>query len=185
MKLAFSQRKDIGKNSAKKLQREGKIPAVLYSRGQVGENLSIAERDFSALLREIKKGTLSTTILMLVDGQQERRVLVKDIQYHPTSYRVVHIDFEELHDDVRVNVKVPIEATGVVDCVGIKQGGVLRKVIRQVRVNCLPKDIPACFQLDVKDLNLLQCKRLSNLAIPEGIRLLENLNEVAMVIVKR
>ncbi len=101
------------------------------------------------------------------------------------NYSVIHLDFEELHSDVPVTVKVPIEMTGVVDCIGVKLGGILRQVIRHVKVRCLPKDIPSCFYLDVKSLDLRQSRRLNDLEIPETLRPLVDLNEVAVLIAKR
>jgi large subunit ribosomal protein L25 len=95
------------------------------------------------------------------------------------------MDFEELADDVPVNVKVPIECAGIVDCIGIKLGGVLRQVIRSLKVRCLPKDIPNAFVIDIRSMNQRETRRLSDLNIPESIRPLVDLNEVAVAIVKR
>jgi large subunit ribosomal protein L25 len=110
---------------------------------------------------------------------------LKDITNNPVSYQVIHLDFEELHKDVKVNVKVPIEMTGVVDCIGVKLGGTLRQVIRHVKVRCLPQDIPACFYLDVKNLDLRQSRRLEQLEIPPTVKPIANMKEVAVLIAKR
>jgi large subunit ribosomal protein L25 len=186
MKLQTVQRAAKSKSEVNKLRREGYIPAVLYVRGKEGETLAIKNEEFNSLLRGVKPGHLPTTIFTLVDNKgRERRVLVKDIHYAITTYTVLHLDFEELLDNHPLNVKVPIECTGAADCVGIKLGGVLRQVIRHVRVRCLPKDIPFQFELDIRELGLKQSKRLSDIEIPETIRPLVGLNEVVAVIVKR
>ncbi len=112
-------------------------------------------------------------------------MILKDIQYDPTNYSIIHLDFEELLDDVPVNVKVPIECTGVVDCTGVKLGGILRQVIRHLRVRCLPKDMPSFFQVDVKAMGIMDVKRLADLNIPQTVRPLADMNEVAVVIAKR
>ena len=88
-------------------------------------------------------------------------------------------------EGTKINVNIPIECTGIAESVGIKQGGVLRQVIRHVRVRCLPKDIPDSFELDIRELTLKQSKRLSDLVIPSHIQPLKGLNEVVAVIVKR
>jgi len=80
---------------------------------------------------------------------------------------------------------VPIEFVGAADCAGIKLGGVLRQVIRTARVRCLPKDIPALFQVDVRDLKLYDTKRLSDVTIPNTIKLLNDPKQVIVVIAKR
>jgi large subunit ribosomal protein L25 len=186
MKLQTVKRAADNKSEVKRLRREGFIPVVLYVKEKNGETLAIKANEFNAYLRQVKSGHLPTTVFILVDETgRERRVLVKEIQYEITTYAVTHLDFEELADDRKINVKVPIECIGQVDCVGIKLGGVLRQVIRHVRVRCLPKDLPSYFQLDVRELGIKQSKRLSDLQIPAAVRPLVDLNEVVAVIVKR
>lgn len=187
MKLHVSTRSAKIKSAIKMIRRAGNIPAIMYVRGKEGETLTVNGEEFKALLRKVQSGRLSTTIFELVDeqGKHSRRAILKDIHYDPTTYNVIHLDFEELIDDVQINVKVPIECTGLLDCVGIKLGGVLRQVIRHLRIRCLPKDIPSCFQLDITSMEMRDKKRLGDLDIPETVRPLTDLNEVAVVIVKR
>lgn len=186
MKLQTVKRAADSKSEVKRLRREGFIPAVLYVKDKEGETIAINANEFNAYLRHVKSGHLPTTIFTLVDKDgRERRVLVKDIQYAITTYAVTHLDFEELVEDHKINVKVPIECIGQVDCVGIKLGGVLRQVIRHVRIRCLPKDLPTYFELDIRELGIKQSKRLSDLQIPKTVRSLANLKEVVAVIVKR
>lgn len=186
MKLATGPRTANKKSENSQLRHEGYIPAVLYVRGKEGETLAVKSAEFSAYLRQVKSGHLPTTVFILVDAEgKERRAIIKDIQYNITNYNVVHLDFEELIEDQKVNVKIPIECVGSADCAGIKLGGVLRQPIRHVRVRCLPKDIPTFLELDIRELGLRQSKRLANLSIPETVKPLMNLNEVVAVIVKR
>ncbi|QLH35668.1 MAG: 50S ribosomal protein L25/general stress protein Ctc [Parachlamydiaceae bacterium] len=187
MKLNVTKRTAGKKSESKQLRRAGQIPAIIYMRGkETADNITLKGFEFESLLRQIQPGRLSTQVFTLVDEQgKERKVLLKEIQYHVTKYDVIHLDFEELVDDVPVNVKVPIECTGVVDCIGIKLGGVLRQVIRFLKVRCLPKDIPSAFTLDIKDMEQRETRRLKDLNIPDTIRPLVDLNEVAVAIVKR
>lgn len=186
MKLKFFKRDDQKKSETKKIRREGNIPAVIYLQGNETANITIGGSEFSSIIRDVLPGRLSTTIFTLVDeGGKTHKAVLKEIQYAPTTYQVQHLDFEELLDDVKVNIKVPIEFTGVADCVGVKLGGVLRQVIRHLKLQCLPKDIPTAFQLDVRTLALGQSKRLSDLEIPPTVRPLVDMREVAVVIAKR
>ncbi len=185
MKLKLLKRSAERKLDAKRLRREGLIPAVCYSKGKVGENIAVDATEFKSFLRQVLPGRLPTTIFSLVDQGKERRVIIKDIQYNIINYDVISLDFEELHDNQHVNIKVPIESSGANECIGVKLGGVLRQVIRHVRVRCLPKDIPAFFTLDVTELQMSQSKRLSDIKWPETVRPLADLKEVAVVIVKR
>lgn len=186
MKLKLLKRDSLKKSETSKIRRSGNIPAVMYVRGKPTDAIAIDGPEFSSILRNIQPGRLSTTIFTLTDEKgKARRAVLKEIQYAPTTYNVQHLDFEELFDDTQVSVKVPIECIGVADCVGIKLGGFLRQVIRHIRVRCLPKDIPQVFQVDVRNLAMYDTKRLADLDIPQTIRPLADLNEVAVVIAKR
>lgn len=186
MELKFLKRQAERKSQAKTLRREGKIPAVIYHRSKEAEAVSVDTKEFTVLLRESLPGRLSTTAFSLVDDKGHKRTaILKDIQYNPVTYDVIHLDFEELIHDVTVNVKVPIECVGVADCAGIKLGGFLRQVKRHIRVNCLPKDIPTHFQIDVAAMNMYDSRRMKDLDLPKTLRPLDNLNEVVVVIAKR
>lgn len=185
MKLAVKSRVGEKKKDVKEIRREGNIPAIIYSSKSQPEKLIVTGSEFSAILREMKSGQLPTTVFVLHDGKKERRAIIKDVQYQLTTYQVSHIDFEELIEDVPVSVKVPIYCVGVADCTGIKLGGFLRQVVRHVKVECLPKQIPSEFIVDVKDLGIRQSKRLKDLPMPKGVKPLAALNEVVVVIAKR
>ncbi len=185
MKLTVTERAGIRKSDAKKIRREGNIPAILYSAGSNCELIEVDGTEFKTILREIKPGRLSTTKFSLDFGGKSRQAIVKDIQYDPTNYQVIHLDFEELKDDALVSVKIPIQCVGIVECMGIKLGGMLRQVIRTIKVECMPKDIPAEFTVDVRDLGIRQSKRLRDLTLPQGVRPLAPMDEVVVVIAKR
>jgi large subunit ribosomal protein L25 len=185
MKLAIKERVGEKKKDLKQIRRDGHIPAIIYSSKSQPEKLVVDGPEFNAILRNMKPGQLPTTVFTLSGGKKERRAIIKDIQYHLTTYRVSHIDFEELVENVPVSVKVPINCIGVADCIGIKLGGFLRQVVRHVSVECLPVNIPAEFLVDVKDLGIRQSKRLKDIAMPKGVRPLTRPEEVVVVIAKR
>ena len=185
MKLAVKKREGEKKKDLKQIRRDGNVPAIVYSSKSQAETVIIDGAQFNAILRDMKPGQLPTTIFTLVDGKKEKRAIIKDIQYHLTTYRVSHIDFEELIENVPVSVKVPVNCIGVGDCIGIKLGGFLRQVVRHVKVECLPNHIPSEFLVDVKDLGIRQSKRLKDIAMPNGVRPLTSTEEVVVVIAKR
>lgn len=185
MKLVAIERLSAKKGGIKQIRREGKIPAILYSAGQPNRQLVLDGAEFNAIMRSMRPGHLPTTTFVLVVNGEEKKAIVKDIQYQLTTYQVSHIDFEELVENVPVSVKVPIQCTGVADCVGVKLGGFLRQIIRHVKVECLPKHIPAEFVVDVKDLGIKQSKRLADISIPKGVKPLAKMDEVVVVIAKR
>ena len=186
MKLNMIKRSNEKKGAVKRLRREGMIPAVLYLRGQPSETMAVSEAEFEALLRHVPKGRLATARVQLVDESGAKRTaIIKAIDYCVTSYKVIHLDFEELKADVKVKVNIPIECIGAADCSGIKLGGVLRQVIRALKVQCLPKDIPSYFEVDVKNLAVNDAIKLGALSIPAEVRPLNRLDEVCVVIAKR
>lgn len=186
MKLNYRKRKAERKGETKRLRTEGAIPAIIYSRGNASTNISIEASDYIALVRNVKPGHLSAQVFTLAaeDGSTVR-ALLKEIQYEPTTYQVMHLDFEELVKDQKVNVKVPIEWVGAADCVGVKLGFVLRAVVRSTPVSCLPEHIPESFQLDVRTMGASDVKRLKDLQIPETVRPLKGPDEVIVVMAKR
>ncbi len=185
MKLTISSRKELKKSEMKQIRREGNVPGILYGQGHANEMIIVNGDEMRTFLRNMKSGRLSTTVFELSDGKKTHKAIIKDIQYHPVNYSILHIDFALIADDRLVTVNVPLQVTGVADCVGIKLGGFLRQVIRFLKVECFPKHIPEEFTIDVKELNVNESKRLSDFAIPKTVRPIARMNEVAVVIAKK
>lgn len=186
MKLSLKKRAGALKSEIKAIRREGNIPAILYGAGHQPEKVTITGVEFEAIMRQLKlkNSQLATTVFKLhIDGAN-KNALVKDIQYHPASYAIEHIDFIVLEEGKPVTVNVPIQIQGAAECAGVKLGGTLRQVIRTLKISCLPHHIPAEFQIDVRDLGVSQSKRLSDIAMPAHVRPLSLMNEVAVVVAK-
>jgi large subunit ribosomal protein L25 len=184
-KLTVYPRKDLKKSETNRIRREGNIPGVLYGQGHKNETIWIKGEEIQAILRNLESGLLATTTFELHDGKTILKAIVKDIHYHVASYAIEHIDFAILDPHREVTVNVPITILGLADCVGVKLGGFMRQVIRTLKVSCLPKHIPKSFELDIRDLNVAQSKRLSDIAIPDSVRSMGRMNEVAVVIAKK
>lgn len=185
MKLSLSKRKAETKSEKNLIRHRGNILAVVYSKGKENHLVSINGIEFDSLLRQIQQGQLPTTVIELEGDGLSFKTVIKDIQYDPTTYKVLHLDFLELNTETSVNVNVPIRCIGMMESPGIKLGGFLRQVIRHLRVNCLPKNMPKEFVLDVRDLGMKQTKRIKDVKMPAGVVPLAPLNEVVVVIAKR
>lgn len=185
MNLTAKKRAEGTKGATKQIRRDGNIPAVFYAPGEPGISIEINGPEFQTMLRTMKPGRLSTTIFILDLEGKKIKAIVKGIQYNLTSYDVIHLDFEALKDNVPVTVNVPVECTGAADCAGIKLGGFLRQIIRKVQVKCLPSNIPEEFFVDVRDMNLRESKRLSDIPMPAGVKPVSVADEVVVVIAKR
>lgn len=185
MKLSLSKRKAEKKSEKGLIRHRGNIPAVIYSKGKENHYISVNGNDFNALLRQIPQGHLPTTVIELEGEGLSLKAIVKDIQYEATTYNILHLDFLELQSERPINVNVPIRCVGVADCPGIKLGGFLRQVMRHLKVNCLPKDMPKELLIDIKDLGIKQTKRIKDLVVPGAVTPLASMNEVIVVIAKR
>ncbi len=185
MKLQIYQR-SIDKKSERSLVRQrGDIPAVLYAKGKDNQNIAVSGADFQAHLRQLRPGHLPTTVFELEGDGVKCKAVVKDIHYESTTYKVLHLDLLILDEKQPVKLNVPVQFDGVADCQGIKLGGFLRQIIRHVKVECLPKDIPSEFVLNVKELGIKQSKRVRDITMPTGVKSLAPENEVVVVIAKR
>ena len=168
-------RGERGKNEARRLRKNGNVPAVLY--GGKGEALTLAvnAKQVTAILRS--ETGHNTLFQVAVSGKQEPAI-VKDWQVDPVTGRLLHVDLLRVAMDVRMKVKVPVHTFG--DPAGVKvQGGVYEVVTREVEVECLPADIPTEFKVDVSGLMLNQSLRAGELTFDKNkIRLVTDPNAV-------
>jgi large subunit ribosomal protein L25 len=185
MKLTISQRASEKKSNTKQLRRQGQIPGVLYGLKSANQNISFPLEEFKAALRGIRQNLLATTIFTLNEGNKTHKALVKEIQYHNATYDILHVDFALISDTAPVTVNVPVQVLGAADCVGVKLGGFVRQPIRSMKVSCLPKHIPQELTIDIQDLDVGGSKRLSDLKIPEHVKPLAKMHEVAVVVAKK
>lgn len=184
--IEVKERPSSSKNETKRLRREGFIPFVMYSKDGHATHGMLPKLEFDAVLRNMRQGFLPTTVFELkAEDGKVKKAIVKDIQYHPTSYAVLHLDFLELIPGQKVSLKVPVEHLNTVDCVGVKAGGFIRTVLRHVKVNCLPEHMPTHFEIDVKELNMRELKRVSDIAMPVGVSSAHKTDDILVTIVKR
>jgi large subunit ribosomal protein L25 len=125
----------------------------------------------------MKKAGSENPIYLLKLGDNERHAMIREVQTHPISRQVVHIDFQRVMMDQKVHVKVPIELVGV--SYGVKtQGAVLDFVTREIEVECLPGDIPGHVELDVTELHASQHAEARDVKLPEGVTLYDSPDKV-------
>lgn len=184
MKLQIKTR-SLKKSEANQLRRNGFIPAVIYVRSESSEPIAVSAVELEAHLRKIKPGLLSTARFKLIDEEgRERPSLIKDIQYNPTNYAIMHIDFEELVEDRPIKVNVPIVMKGVEDCAGVRLGGMLQQFIRSFKISGLPKDIPLAFELNVQNLGLNQALKLKDIPLKGSVKAKGDLEPVVVSVKK-
>jgi large subunit ribosomal protein L25 len=169
--LTVQRRERSGKEQNKKVRARGSLPAVVYGGGLDPLAIEVEDRALGRLIRTA--GVHAIFKLQLAGSDQSRHAMIRDLQYEPTTGRMLHVDFQRVIMDQVIRVAVPIETSGVP--LGVKNdGGLLDFVTREVEVECLPGNIPDHLVLDVSELHIGQHVEASALSLPEGVTLLES-----------
>jgi len=178
--VSAKSRSDRGKNAARRLRREGLIPAVVY--GGKGENLALAV-DPKALQNVLRSEAGRNAILKLeIAGHGAANAILKGWQVDPVKESFLHADFYRIAMDIAIRVTVPIHTVG--EARGVKvDGGILELVIREIEVECLPGDIPERIDVDVADLGINQSLRVSDVTVPAKVKVLEAADQVVVHVV--
>ncbi|MEA1987338.1 MAG: 50S ribosomal protein L25 [Candidatus Marinimicrobia bacterium] len=139
-------RKDISKRANKQIRRDGMIPAVYYSKGEDNINLQVNNRDFLTILKT------GIHIFELNIGKDKKNALIKEIQFHPVTEQIIHIDFHgvSLTEEVDVNVKLNFIGTAI----GIKEGGVPEMLMHDIEIRCKAGEIPKSLDVDISELDV-------------------------------
>ena len=167
-------REKTGKVATKEVRRNGEIPAVLYG---LKDNLSFS------VCRDNLKGILkakgqNALIDLKLEGNKKRKVILKEFQSHPLKELWVHVDFLEV--DVTKTVKVSVDVHLIGKSAGEKMGGLVNQVLKSIHVECLPVDIPQSVDLDVTAVELGQVLHVSDLSLPDKVKILHQPNEVIL-----
>ncbi len=169
--LLEAQPRDAGtKNDARRVRREGKIPAVVYGAGKQAMPVSVDPRQVSRILHS--ETGHNTVFDLALDGERTKAMIV-DWQYEPIKGSLLHIDLKRIAMDQKLRVNVPIELVG--EPAGVKQqGGILEQITREVEVECLPGDIPNQIELNVSELVFGTVLRVEDLPKNDKIKYLSD-----------
>src|SRR5918912_2067203 len=170
--LEVSRREKSGKEIAKKLRAAGKVPAVVYGGHKEPVAIEVDRKAVSELVQKSEHGVRSIFLLKMAGTDQQRHAMIKDIQIDPVSRRMTHIDFVRVVMDEVVRVTVPVHLNGT--SIGVKEGGILDWQVRDLHGECLPNAIPDKIDIDVTALGSHDYLRVSDLKLPEGVKVLED-----------
>jgi len=177
--LEVLNRDDAGKGVARKLRAEGKIPAVVYGGHRDPAKIAVDRKAISELIQKSEHGVRSIFLLKMSGTDQQRHAMVKDMTIDPISRKITHIDFVRVIMDEKVRVTIPVHHTGT--AIGVKNGGgILDFQVRELHVECLPNAIPDTIDVDVTSLDSHQYLRISDLKLPEGVRVLDDPERVVV-----
>ncbi|NOX88947.1 MAG: 50S ribosomal protein L25 [Calditrichaeota bacterium] len=155
LKLAAEKREGIGKSVARKLRRGGKIPAVLYGEIEDPIKIAIDEHDLNVGLRGHH-----SVIVLEIDGEPHK-CIIRDVQYHPVTSRILHVDFMGIKAHERIQMEIPVEFEGKPE--GVKEGGIFDEIKRILEISVLPENIPDVIKINVDNLEIGQSIRIKDL----------------------
>lgn len=154
----------------KKVRTNGRVPAVIYGRHHPPQNLEIAQKDLDDMIHHSASENVLVDLSVSGDANSKRLALVQEVQHHPLSGKVLHVDLHEVVENEKVTILVPLETVG--EAAGVKTGGgVLEHVLFRIKARALPRDLPEFIQVDVSHLELGQSIHLGEIKAPEGVEI--------------
>jgi len=151
------------------------VPAIIYGAGREPRSLMF---DHNKVLQQLEDPSFYSSILNIKVGDKSRAAIVKDIQRHPAKRRILHIDLQRIVEDEKIKMQIPIHYLGEEEAVGVKLGGgTVSKLMTELEITCLPKDLPEFLEVDISELELDQMLNVSDIKLPEGTEITELLIE--------
>ena len=173
-KLPISPREPEGSRATRRLRRSGRVPGILY--GGDAEPLA-----FDVDARELRHALAATgAVLEVTDGDTVSPAVLKSAHYHPVRGETLHVDLLRVNLNVAIHAVVPLELTGADESPGVKEGGVLEQITREVNIEALPTVIPESISHDVSRMDINDTITLAELIVPAGITLLDDLEETTI-----
>ena len=166
-KLTVSEREVFGSRATRRLRREGFVPGVVYGQGGEARPFQVPARELRHVLAEGQ-----TLLDLQLDGSKAVPVVIKEQQHHPVRGDVLHLDCLEVRLDEEIEAEVPIELEGADQAPGVREGGVLEHVTREVTVEALPTEIPERITVDVSDMDINDTINLASVTIPSAVKLM-------------
>jgi len=174
-KLNVDIRKEHGTSAARRTRLQNKVPAVVYHSGIEATPLSV---DKISLNKALRTGQM---IFEVNVEDKNQFVLVKEIQYHPVTDEIIHIDFQKVKEDEKISLEVAIRSTG--DAQGVKLGGLLVQMLNSVTVKCRPAEIPEFLEIDVTDMEMNTNLFVKDITLPSDVEMI-TAQDIAVVSVQ-
>jgi len=175
--LSGDLREKTGKGDAKRIRREGGIPAVIYGKKDP-LHIQLNSRDFRHQIRSIAESGLITIKV----GKKKHTVLIKDYQENPLNNDITHLDFFEITKGEKLHTSVYVILENGEKAKGVKVGGLLEHILYELEIECLPKDIPEHIVCDVQNLDVNENITVADLPVPSEVRVLTDPDRIVATI---
>ena len=167
--LLAQERSSEGKSCSRTLRRSGSIPAIVYGGKDQSKKIQILEKD---IVKAVEIPGFSTQVLKISLASGDVEVVVKEIQRHPPTSRVIHVDFMRVDPDSKISLTVPIRTINDDICIGVKiSGGQVNHLINDVEITCLASNLPEYLEIDVQEMDIGDSVLLSEITLPEGVEI--------------
>ena len=158
-----------GKSSSRKLRNAGSVPAVIYGGETDPIKVSILEKDIT---KASEVPGFTTQILKITVSGEEQSVIVKELQRHPATQRVLHADLQRVNPDTKISITVPVRFINEDICIGVKtHGGAIARLINNIDISCLASNLPEFLEVDIAELDVGDSIFLSGLNLPDGVEI--------------
>jgi large subunit ribosomal protein L25 len=164
-----------GTGEARRLRRDGKIPAVVYGTTDEPISITLDRHSFGLMVRDFGHNFIGD---LAIDGAAQHKVLLKDIQYDPARGDILHADFVMVSMTETIQVSLPIEIVG--EAAGVVAGGVLEQVLSELEVECLPGNMVETIALDVSEMEIGDTLMVGDIKMPEGVK---NISDAELAVV--
>jgi large subunit ribosomal protein L25 len=179
--MSAAPRTAIRRGPVNQLRKAGKVPAVIYGRQTQPQALELGGKELETVLTHSATENILVDLAIPGDQRPKRLALVQEVQHHPLSGKVLHVDFHEVAETEKVTVTIPVESTG--EPVGVKvSGGVLEHVLFKIKVRALPKDLPEVLVVDVSSLDLGHAIHIGEIVPPAGVEVLGDPKRVVLAV---
>ncbi|MFZ0244020.1 MAG: 50S ribosomal protein L25/general stress protein Ctc [Desulfobacterales bacterium] len=174
LQLAATLRQTTGNGPARVLRRSGRMPAVLYGPETDALLLSVNIHEFELILKNHNINQMVLNLVIQNGESSTRPVMVKELQAHPVSRKLIHVDFYEISMTRKIWVNVPVTVEG--KSIGEERGGIVQVVRRELEVLCLPGEIPESIVLDISTLDIGDAIHVEEVKLPEGVEISADTN---------
>ncbi|MFQ5607417.1 MAG: 50S ribosomal protein L25 [Candidatus Zixiibacteriota bacterium] len=179
--LAVATRDDKGKNHARRIRREGRVPAALYGPERDPRSVSLSLADLERVIRESRGGNVMLDLDIDGSGPSGEKSLIRTIQRDPVNGEILHVDLHQISMTRPINLTIPVSLNGIPE--GVKtHGGVMQQIVREIEISCLPTEIPEGLELDVTELGIHDSLHVSDVSIPNATILFDPKRTIVTVV---
>jgi len=162
-------RSEMGTNASRRLRGKKKFPAVLYGAGKDPVNLTL---DHDVMMHNLEREAFYSHILTLKYGGKDEKVVLKDIQRHPSAPKITHMDFMRVSETTKLRLNIPLHFMGEDSAPGVKQsGGIVAHLMSNIEIICHAKHLPEYIEVDISELHTGHSLHLSDIKLPEGVQI--------------